>query len=152
MYRRNFIIALLSGSAALGAKIEHAAGWALITEDEFKEESKKARPKAAAAPPPLSDQPVIEVVEPDPLKPVRSPVSIRIRFQAHAGATINPKSFRAHYGWFDITDRLVAHAELDASGISANNADIPAGDYTVTLQIADNRGRVGTRILKFTVV
>ena len=95
---------------------------------------------------------MIEVVEPDVSKPIRSPVKIRIRFLAPQGASINPASFRATYGWFNITDRLVANAKIDASGISADNAEIPAGDYKVTLQIEDDQGRVGTHAFEFRVV
>jgi hypothetical protein len=78
---------------------------------------------------------------------------IRIRFQAQTGAAINPGSCRVKYGWLgiDITDRLVAHAKIGASGISADYAEIPAGAYMITLQIADDLGRVGTRTFEFTV-
>lgn len=152
MHRRNFITTLLGALVVSGIKVRNAGAWTFITEDEFKEESGGALPKAVPAPPSQSGAPVIEVLEPDPAKPIKSPVTIRIRFHAQAGARIIPTSFRAKYGWFDITDRLVAHAKVDATGIFAENAEIPAGQYKVTLQIADDQGRSATRALEFRVV
>jgi hypothetical protein len=152
MHRRSVITGLLSVCATLSIGNRRAAAWALITKDEFLNESRAAPVENA----PLLAQPgapVIEVLEPDPTRPIKSPATIRISFRPMAGATINPASFRAKYGWLgiDITDRLVGHAQVDASGLSASNAEIPAGQYKITLQIADNLGRVGTRAFEFSV-
>jgi len=63
------------------------------------------------------------------------------------------QSFQALYGFFniDITSRLLEHAKVTADGLVAENVNIPAGEHRVTLEIADNEGRVGTRTFKFTV-
>lgn len=145
MHRRSVIGGLLGVFAALGAKMRDAAAWTLISQDQLDEIN---QPRAAA--PGSHDgqpmrAPVIEIVEPDLTKPVNSPVKIRIRFQAPPGAIIDPASFRAIYGWFDITKQLLAHAKIDASGISADDAEVPSGKYNVTLQVSDTKGRVGTQ-------
>lgn len=152
MHRRSAIGGLLGVLAGLGAKMRDAAAWTLITQDQSDEIN---QPQAAAAPGTHDGQPIripmIEIIEPDLTRPINSPVRIRIRFQAPAGAVIDPASFRATYGWFDITKQLLAHAKIDASGISADDAEVPSGKYKVTLQISDTKGRVGTQVLGFQV-
>jgi hypothetical protein len=152
MHRRSIIVGLLGVCAALSAKMRGAAAWTLITKDQFDEIS---QPQAAAPPGTHDGQsirmPMIEIIEPDLTKPINPPVRIRIRFQASAGASIDPASFRATYGWFNITNQLLAHAKIDASGISADDAEIPSGKYKVTLQVSDTKGRVGTQAFEFLV-
>src|SRR5712672_1254196 len=152
MHRRTVIGGLLGFCAALGSKMRGAAAWTLITQDQFDEINQQ---QAAAAPGTHDNQPirtpVIEIIEPDLTKPINPPVRIRIRFQAPAGASIDPASFRATYGWFDITKQLLGHAKIDASGISADDAEVSSGKYKVTLQISDTKGRVGTQAFDFQV-
>jgi hypothetical protein len=152
MHRRSAIVGLVGICAVLITASRRALAWTLITEDEFIGES-KALQGANAPPSSQAGAPAIQVLEPDTTKPIKSPVTIRIRFSAQPGATINPATFRAKYGWLgiDITDRLVGHAQVTASGISADNAEVPAGQYMITLQVADNVGRVGTQTLQFSV-
>jgi len=68
--------------------------------------------------------------------------------------TIDLSSLRVTYGWLgvDIAKRVMEHAHVVASGLLAENADIPAGYHRVTLQIADNMHRVGVRTFEFIVV
>jgi hypothetical protein len=128
-----------------------------MTKEEFERE------KSLAATQPLSrsmrrasgpDAPVIEVNQPDATKPIKPPVTIRIHFRPKEGATIDLASFRVTYGLLgvDITKRIIEHAHVSASGLLANNADVPAGHHRVTLQIADNMQRVGIRTFDFTVL
>jgi hypothetical protein len=157
MNRRSIIIGLAGLCASLSMSARRAFAWVLITQDESIAEKKALEDNKGIQPaeaPPGSDAPVIEVLEPDTTKPIKSPVKIRIRFRPQSGSTINPKTFRAKYGWLgiDITDRLAGHAQIDASGLSADNAEIPAGQYAITLQVADSMGRVGTRALEFRAV
>jgi len=81
------------------------------------------------------------------------PVTIRVVFKPQPPAAISVSSFQAHYGFFnvDITSRLLQHAKVTPDGLVAENVNIPAGEHTVTLQISDNQGRVGTRTFKFVV-
>lgn len=151
MDRRAFILAPLAFYCANAAR---AATWSLITRDEF--EQSRAQPLARSLSPTPKDAaaPVIEVEQPDAAKPIRPPVTIRIRFRPREGATIDVASFRATYGSLgvDITQRIIAHAHVSASGILAKGAEVPPGHHSVTLQIADNLHRVGFRTLAFTVV
>ena len=153
MDRRKTVVALLSACATL-RMVRQAAAWTLVTNEEIDKESRAAHPRAAIAPTPRRGAPGIDVVEPDATKPIKSPFSIHIRFRPEAGASIVPKSFRVKYGWLnlDITERLVGQAKVDASGVSADDAEIPPGDYKITLEITDNLGRIGTRTFEFRIV
>jgi len=152
MHRRTFIFGLL----ALYATVSRAAAWALITKEEFEQSLAATQPlsrgidRTSRSP----DAPTIEVNQPDTTKPIKPPVTIRIRFRPKEGAKIDLTSFRVTYGSLalDITNRIIQHAHLSASGLMANNADVPAGHHRVTLQIADNMQRVGTRTFEFTVL
>lgn len=152
MDRRTFVF---FGPLALYATSCRAAAWALITRQEFEDSLAMAQPLARSLGPPRSpDAPAIEVDQPDATKPIRAPVTIRVRFHPKAGATIDPTTFRATYGalGLDITSRVVEHAHVSASGLLARNAEIPAGHHRVTLQVADNMHRIGSRTFEFTVV
>ena len=155
MHRRTLIFSPL----ALYATVCRAAAWALITKEEFERDSAAphldeslARSMRRTSGPP--DAPVIEVNQPDATKPLKPPVTIRVRFRPKEGATIDVTSFRVTYGWLavDITTRIIEHAHVSASGLLANNADVPAGHHRVTLQVADNMHRVGVRTFEFTVL
>lgn len=153
MHRRKLMLTVSGAFAFICTETRRGFAWTLLTTEEVSEETKAQPPKeepALAAP---VGAPVIEVLEPDSSRPIKAPVNIRIRFRAQQGATIDPATFRAKYGWLglDITGRLIGHAKIDAAGVSADNAEIPAGHYMVTLQIADSLGRVGTRALEFTI-
>jgi len=165
MQRRKFIIGLISSWVAfLYSTVSRADDlWLLVTKEEFDREiafqkvAAEATQKWSAAPPPPRTTvggPIISVRQPDQSKPIQPPVTIRIAFRAEPGATIDVKSFRAMYGSmkFDITQRLLDHAKLDASGLSANNAQLPAGQHIVTLAIGDSLHRIGTLTIRFTVV
>ena len=153
MTRRSMVLCLLSLCAGFQVACRQALAWRLIMEEEALAES-KVPPPEAAAPLPNTGAPQIEVIAPDASKPIRTPVSILIKFHAQAGATIDPKTFRAKYGWLgiDITDRIVGHAKIDASGLAADDAEVSPGQYMVRLEIADNLGRIGTRSINFKVV
>jgi hypothetical protein len=152
VYRRTFIFGML----ALYSTVCRAATWALITKEEFERDLAAAQPlsrslRRTSGPP---DAPTIEVEQPNEAKPIKPPLTIRVRFRPKEGATIDPTSFRVTYGSLalDITKRVLEHAHVSASGLLANNADIPAGHHRVTLQVADNLHRVGIRTFEFTVL
>jgi hypothetical protein len=132
----------------------NAAAWTLISREEFERDSAAPRFRGSVIPNTEPGAPIIEVDQPDEARPLRTPLTIRLRFRPQGGAVIDLRSFRATYGWLaiDITQRIVEHAQVNASGLLANNADIPAGHHKVTLQVADNMRRVGMRTFEFTVV
>ena len=153
MHRMAFISVLLATCTILCASIRPSAAWELVTREEVKRESTAPHHKAAhaAARP---GAPIITVEEPNPKRRITPPVTVRVTFRPpQDGATIDPRTFRATYGWLgiDITHHIVANANLSASGLVAKNASVPAGSYRVTLRVADNRHRVGTRTVEFTV-
>ena len=146
MHRRAFLCGLLATCSILCAGIRCSAAWELVTRNEIRRESTAHHNRAAPAAA-QSGAPTITVEEPNLNQRITPPVTLRITFRPHGGATIDPRTFRATYGWLgiDITHHIVANAKLSASGLVANNASVPAGSYRVTLQIADNRHRVGRR-------
>jgi hypothetical protein len=152
MNRRRFIACSVAITAAQFALVNRATAWVLITGEEAEKESKapqvfgeRAQAEAGA--------PKIVVEEPDPTKPIKAPITIRIKFEPQGDAKIDPSSFRATYGFFalDITQRIIENAKVTTTGIVATNANIPPGRYSVTLQIADNKRRVGVQNFNFTV-
>jgi hypothetical protein len=124
-----------------------------VTIDEF-QKSRAAGPVSmprAISPP---DAPAIQVISPnDPDKPIKPPVTIRVKFQPQQGARIDLKTFQALYGFFavDITSRLLEHANVTPDGIVAENVALPTGEHKVTLEVADTQGRMGSRTFRFTV-
>jgi hypothetical protein len=150
MYRRNLIIAMIA-SACFG--IRRASAWPLVTRQQAQREN--AAPHGQAAPAPTrSGAPTISIDEPDIARPVRSPVNIRIRFQAAANARIEVNTLRVRYGrlGIDLTRRILAHARPTPSGVFVEDAELPRGRHRVTIQIADNMGRVGSKSFDFNVV
>jgi hypothetical protein len=154
MHRRTLIIGAIASSYVVAASAET---WSLITAAEFERE--RTSPGAGASPPSPtralgSPGPTITIEQPDISKPIKSPISIRASFHPHAGAAIVLTSFRVTYGsiGIDITSRIVAHASINQSGISADNAQLPPGHHRITVQIADDKGQVGTEGFEFTVV
>ena len=50
------------------------------------------------------------------------------------------------------TRRILTHARPTASGVFVEDAELPRGRHRVTIQIADNVGRVGSNSFDFNVV
>ena len=150
MYRRNLIVGVIA-SACFG--IRRASAWPLVTRQQVQREN--AAPRGQAAPAPTrSAAPTISIDEPDITRPVRSPVNIRIRFQAATNARIEVNTLRVRYGrlGIDLTRRILAHARPTPSGVFVEDAELPRGRHRVTIQIADNMGRLGSKSFDFNVV
>jgi hypothetical protein len=149
--RRTLILGTVASSWII---VTRAKAWSLITKEEYEREKAAPHPDVQAPAVAQAGAPTIDVDQPDASRPVRPPVTIRISFHPAQGSTIDVKSFRATYGFLgiDITQRILDNAQLTASGLFANDAQLPPGQYKVTLQIADNLHRVGTRTIEFSVV
>lgn len=86
-----------------------------------------------------------------------SPIGIEIRFEPEQGTSVDLKTLKVTVvsttavGQFeaDITEDIVRYASED--GISAPNAEIPAGSHIVTIQVADSEQRLAERQLAITV-
>lgn len=100
------------------------------------------------------DAPTIDILRPDHGAPIESPVGIEVRFQSQDEADIDLSTLRIGYGFFniDITERVLAHAEVDATGIRADNAEMPAGEHTIHMEVADTKGRKGETEVSFEVI
>jgi hypothetical protein len=149
MHRRAFLSALI---VAMSATRSRAAEWPLVTNEEFRREQAAPHIEESFALPPQG-APIIDVLEPEQKKTIKSPVTVRIRFQAQDGALIDKSSFRVTYGYLgiDITKQIVDHAQLNEEGLTATDAQLPSGHHRITLQIADNKRRVATQTFEFTV-
>ena len=127
-------------------------GWDLITPEE--EARDNAAPHVSQPTPrTVPHSPVIDVRQPNLSRPIYNPTTINVQFRAAHGATIVMSTFRATYGWLgiDITARLLEHATKTANSLSAQNVDLPVGDHKITVSIADNHGRTGSRVLRMSV-
>lgn len=150
MHRRSLILGVIA-SSCFG--IRGASAWPLVTRQQLQRENAAPHTRGAPAAP-RSGAPTIRIEEPDTTRPIRSPVRIRVTFHATGNATIVVNSLRVRYGslGIDITRRILAHARPTASGVTVNDAELPRGRHRVTIEIADNLGRVGTKSLQFTIV
>lgn len=159
MRRRTVIFGLIATSCAPSTSAP-TTSWALITQEDALRAEATPRPPgvsaSAALPPPQPGAPMIEVIRPDVTQPVTTPVTVQLRFVPQVNSTINVNSFQASAtrGWFtiDVTDRILQHAKISESGLIAENAEIPTGNYTVTFKIPDNVPRLGIRTFQFTIV
>ena len=104
-----------------------------------------------------SDGPAIELLTPENGGVYTSPIGIEIAFAPKEGATIDLSTLRVTVvsttiaGVFelDITDDIIDYASVD--GISAPEAEIPAGEHVVTIRIGDSEERLAERQLAITV-
>ncbi|MGI9419720.1 MAG: hypothetical protein ACR2RA_17985 [Geminicoccaceae bacterium] len=105
----------------------------------------------------VADAPVIELVAPESGGIYTSPIGIDITFAPREGATIDLSTLKVTVisttvaGVFelDITEDIIDYAS--EMGISAPNAEIPAGEHVVTIQVADSEQRLAERQLEITV-
>jgi hypothetical protein len=117
-------VVAIGSSLCLIARARAEDQWLLVTPEEVRQD--RARPHG---PEPeflgfASIGPNIQMVRPDISTPVRVPVSLLIQFVTQPGTSVDSSTFKATYGWLniDITKRLLDHATLSASGLSADNA------------------------------
>lgn len=112
-----------------------------------------SNPVTEAATAPAEGAPLITIERPNPDKPIKSPVSISVRFQ---GDAIDVKSLTVTYGYWplaiDVTKQILAHAQVSASGLTAENAELPLGHHHITINVSDSAGRVGSTTVDFTVI
>src|SRR5271157_3814441 len=80
MQRRTFIAGL--GIATLGLPAPSAIAWDLVSPNEEQQED-------------LITPPTIEVIRPDPAKPVSGPVTIKFALSTQPGASILPSTLEA---------------------------------------------------------
>lgn len=93
------------------------------------------------------------VVDQPKRRDLKNPIDIVIRFIPETGTQANPDSLKILYGWMgiDITERIRNQARITTQGITAHGAELPTGDHTLTIQVADSKQRVGQTELTFSV-
>ena len=99
-------------------------------------------------------QPAIRIVSPAaPGTAVAAPVRIELAFKPAPGARIVPSSFRVLYGLLkiDLTDRLKKHATVSETGVIVDQAQVPAGQHRLLLQVADDQGNTAEQELRIRV-
>ena len=144
----------------LAATASRADGFELITaaEAQLEASAEAANPQPARTrgmpAPPRPGQPAIQVVTPVAAgTAVNAPVRIEVAFKPAPGTRIVPSTFRVLYGLLkiDLTDRLKKHATVTESGVVVDQAQVPAGQHRLFLQVADDRGNTAEQELRIRV-
>jgi hypothetical protein len=76
---------------------------------------------------------------------LRSPMRFQLKFEPHGGARIDPDSVKITYlrtPNVDLTPRVKSFVK--PTGIDMPEAELPAGEHMVRVDIKDSDGRIGT--------
>ncbi len=93
--------------------------------------------------------PTIKLMTPGETK---SPFDLKVKFEAHGGATIEPGSLKVVYlksPVVDITDRVKGFVTPD--GIDMSKAEVPAGQHSIRIDVKDSDGRSGSTTVQLSV-
>jgi hypothetical protein len=125
----------------------------LISPQEMQASNDAASAQFSSKAAPIQGAPNILIISPTLPGAVKSPATIELQFEAVAPSAVKPKTFKAFYGTFgiDITERLLAVANVSASGIKVQEAALPKGDHKILLTVEDTDGRRGSRTIEFEV-
>jgi hypothetical protein len=153
---RTALICLALVTASVASRAE---GFELITADEAQQEAtamasapREVRTRGIVVAKP--GQPAIQVVSPPAAgTSVNAPVRIEVAFKPAAGTRIVPSTFRVLYGLLkiDLTDRLKKHATVTENGVVVDQAQMPAGQHRLILQVADDQGNTAEQELRLRV-
>ena len=148
---RNVTLGIAFGAMALAClQAPSAIAEVLITESEAK---LPAVPNVSITTRGLTRGPGIEQLSPKPDQGVNSPLQFKIKFETRNNVAIDPASVRLIYlkaNPIDLTERIKKH--ITPSGIEMDKAEAPPGTHMLRLDLKDNQGRVGTAIIKLTVM
>jgi len=100
----------------------------------------------------LTRGPSIKVLSPADSK-VKLPFDMKLLFEPHGGANIDPTSVRMTYlksPLVDLTERIKPY--ISANGIDIAKVEAPAGEHHLKIQVTDSKGRVGSTIVNFVVI
>ncbi|HTY02523.1 MAG TPA: hypothetical protein VMC81_02225 [Rhodocyclaceae bacterium] len=122
----------------------------LITESE-------ARLPAAVPPPAtraITRGPTIRVLSPDvAAKSLSSPFPLRIAFEPHGGAKIDPSLVKLTYlrsPNVELVDRV--KAGLTEKGVELPSAEVPPGEHQLRVTVIDSDGRQSSLVFSLSVV
>lgn len=144
---RIFRIALLLGAGILPGMAMPGFAAMLIDENEAR------LPNAA---PPFGDKaitrgPTVRVLAPAS-SALASPFDMKVRFEPHGGAAIEPTSVKVIYlksPTIDLTERVKPY--ITASGIDMGKAEVPPGQHPIRIEVEDTAGRRGSAVLTLTI-
>jgi hypothetical protein len=101
----------------------------------------------------ISRGPTLVVESPQPGAGLQSsPMKLKVKFEAHGGAAINPDSVLLTYVKkqpIDLTSRVKPY--IAASGIDAQDAEVPPGTHTIRVDVSDTRGHSNSIELTFSI-
>lgn len=96
--------------------------------------------------------PAIVVDMPTLDESVKPPFDVSIRFLANDDANIVIDTLKIKYGFFDLTDEVIARMKVSAAGISGPIDAVKPGRYKLKVSISDDKKRTGRALLVFRVV
>jgi len=144
--RRAFkALSILAGLAAVSSQAQ--AGTVLITEQEASLPPEHVAVDARG----ITRGPRIELI--GQTEPDHSPMHLQIRFKSFGGSRINTESLRVVYlkiPEIDITPRLTRFAQ--PVGIDITDAEVPAGEHYIRVEVSDSEGRTRSSIFAFKIV
>jgi hypothetical protein len=148
----------LTFTTLTGMKAALADPFALVTQEEVRAEA-QARitepPRTRGLPTPEAPEaPKIHVLQPMISgASLQNPIRIELQFSSAPDAEIDPRSFRAYYGFLriDLTERIVKSVRVARAGLKVENAEIPPGSHRLFLRIADSKERTTETELRFVV-
>lgn len=150
MQRLLLRVAVLATGFALIAGTPVHAGTMLISADEAKLPPPKGA--IAVASRGITRGPKIAVVSPGGAD-AKSPMRLQLKFESFGGAKIDLESVKVTYlksPSVDLTPRLKPFVKPD--GIDLLDAELPAGDHVIRVDVKDSDGRPATTNLTLKVV
>jgi hypothetical protein len=98
-------------------------------------------------------RPSAVVVSPPPnAGVVKSPLSLKVKLEAHGGSKVDPDSVVVTYKktpLIDITQRIMPF--ISADGIEVPDAEVPPGRHEFHIELKDKDGRLGGADFSFQV-
>jgi|SRR5579872_680937 len=131
------------------ALVSPAHALTLISEDEAR---RPASTDLAVDMRGITRGPTVTVMSPAEAAPAKSPVALKVRFEAHGGSAIDVASVKVTYlrkPAVDLTERLKPF--ITAAGIEVDQADVAAGRHLVRIELKDAQGRRTSSVIKFSV-
>ncbi len=126
-------------------KTEKSSNW-LITENEYKNFGPAEFATSSGKITQLaSNGPRVSILSPKLNGDVSGTIAIKAAFNALSDAKVNKDSVRIKYkmpvGWFDVTERVKAQAQITANGINAKPMAMPKGNHLIRISVSDTKGR-----------
>lgn len=146
MYKK-IIVAFCAAASMLLAGSAHAA--VTLIKDA---EAKLPAASGGLATRGITRGPAIRQVSPSPEEAVKSPLNLKVSFEARGGASIDPGSVKATYlksPTVELTDRI--KPAISAGGIDLSDAQVPAGEHQISISVTDSEGRQSNSVITLKV-